>query len=58
MSEPSVSNESAKSDSTGSPLALGGLLYGIGILDAEEVLRYMDATFRRQAAVEGEPPDE
>ncbi len=27
-------------------LALGGLLWGIGTLDAVEVLRYLDATFR------------
>ena len=42
----------------GSPLALGGLLYGIGVLDAEEVLRYMDATFRRQTLEEGETQHE
>jgi len=42
----------------GSPLALGGLLYGIGVLDAEEVLRYMDATFHRQTSGEGETQHE
>jgi len=31
---------------------MGGLLFGIGLLDAEEVLRYMDAAFRRRAAEE------
>ena len=28
-----------------SQLALGGLLWGIGMLDAVEVLRYLDAAF-------------
>jgi hypothetical protein len=38
--------------SPGSQFAMGGLLLGIGTLDAEEVLRYMDATFRQRAEEE------
>ncbi len=30
----------------GSPLALAGLMLGVGVLDAVEVLRYLDATFQ------------
>jgi hypothetical protein len=30
----------------GSPLALAGLMWGVGVLDPVEVLRYLDATFR------------
>lgn len=43
-------DERAMKDQTvqeqGSPLALAGLMLGVGVLDAVEVLRYLDATFR------------
>jgi len=39
----------------GSELTLGGLAFGIGALDAREVLRYMDVTFRSR---QQEEPDE
>ena len=41
-----------------SEFALSGLVFGIGLLDAVEVLRYMDAVFRQQAVNEGENENE
>jgi hypothetical protein len=54
-----VLSETERPTFSASPLALGGLLFGIGILDAQEVMRYMDETFRQQGVrqqgwIEGE----
>jgi hypothetical protein len=53
MENPLTSTEvSACSPEEGSPLALAGLMWGVGVLDAVEVLRYLDATFRRHSSTE------
>jgi len=40
-----------------SSLALAGLCFGIGVLEPEEVLRYMDASFRYNAPTPGPHED-
>ena len=45
-------------DFSASPIALGGLLFGIGVLDAQEVMRYMNETFRQQELTEGDKQHE
>jgi hypothetical protein len=46
MEEYRPDSEKVSPAEAGSPLALGGLMWGVGVLDAVEVLRYLDATFR------------
>jgi hypothetical protein len=44
-----------KSALTDSSIALGGLLLGIGVLEAEEVMRYLDQRFQRYAQESNDP---
>lgn len=58
MKMPNTTSEVNSASGQGSPLALGGLIWGVGVLDAVEVLRYMDATFRRYAEEEGKQDEQ